>query len=55
MTHMTKVVNIDVRDVVIIKGDDESRGIWKIGIVELYIEENIKKYELTESRWLKGV
>ena len=37
MTHKTKVVKIDIGDVVMIKGQDKTRGKWKIGIVnELY-------------------
>ena len=37
MAHKTKVVKIDIGDVVMIKGEDKRRGKWKIGIVkELY-------------------
>ena len=37
MTHKTKVVKIDIGDVVMIKGEDKRRGKWKIDIVkELY-------------------
>ena len=37
MTHKTKVVKIDVGDVVMIRGEDKRRGKWKIGVVkELY-------------------
>ena len=35
--HKTKVVKIDIGDVVMIKGEDKRRAKWKIGIVkELY-------------------
>ena len=34
MTHMIKVVHIDVGDVIIIKGEDERRGNWKIGVMD---------------------
>ena len=34
MTHNTKVVKIDIGDVVMIKGEDKRRGKWKIGIVK---------------------
>ena len=34
MTHKTKVVKIDIGDVVMIRGEDERRGKWKIGIVK---------------------
>ena len=37
MTHKTKVVTIDIGDVVMNKGEDKRKGKWKIGIVkELY-------------------
>ena len=37
MTQKTKVVKIDIGDVVMMKGEDKRRGKWKIGIVkELY-------------------
>ena len=34
MTHNTKVVKIDIGDVVMIKGEDKRRGKWEIGIVK---------------------
>ena len=33
MAHKTKVVKIDIGDVVMIKGEDKRRGKWEIGIV----------------------
>ena len=35
--HKTKVVKIDIGDVVMIKGEDKRRGKWKIGIVKKII------------------
>ena len=34
MTHKTKVVKIDIGDVVMIKGGDKRKGKWKIGLVK---------------------
>ena len=34
MAHKTKVVKIDIGDVVMIKREDKRRGKWKIGIVK---------------------
>ena len=34
MAHKTKVVKIDIGDVVMIKHEDKRRGKWKIGIVK---------------------
>ena len=34
MTQKTKVVKIDIGDVVMMKGEDKRRGKWKIGIVK---------------------
>ena len=37
MAHKTKVLKIDIGDVIMIKGEDKKRGKWKISIVkELY-------------------
>ena len=37
IAHKAKVLKIDVGDVVMIKGEDKRRGMWKIGVVkELY-------------------
>ena len=33
MQHESKAVNINVRDVVMIKDESKKRGKWKIGII----------------------
>ena len=46
MTHKTKLVETDVGTVVLMKGEDKTRGKWKIGIVELYRGNNQETWKV---------
>ena len=54
MAHKTKVVKIDIGDVVKIKGEDKRKGKWKIGIVKKLYRGKDQEIRSVQIKTAKG-
>ena len=54
MVHKTKVVKIDIGDMVMINGKDKRRGKWKIGIVKELFQGKDQKIRSVEIKTAKA-
>ena len=54
MTHKTKVVKIDIEDMVIMKGEDRRRGKWKIGTAKELYQGKDQEIQSVQIKTAKG-